>query len=365
MEFITKEDFNETKRFKLNFNQLKILFSLQYLIVKEDLDKSKGPKRFVKRQWLQSWAASMHDYLGAIDPDHTRTLYSKNEIKHAVTKELTSQPNNKTWYPVVILEATLFIPYTVLRRNKVDDKAYGKLKFTRQTNYVKKILGEREILRADDIDQFEKAYKKVLFDLDGGRIKRISHTRAVLAMTSLAAKLAAMGAEKPRTAIIETEVDQLKGPALMSAYLAAAGGGAVAIKESGMTPDAAAIVGGGVLLGLEVGEKDAGPINYLIASSPDFILVQAARLEVVVKEIILNKQNRGMLARDILGDYEEEIKKLKDYIQDLSLKGGGRLRRNNIKELEKSLEYMQKAYMNMSLYTSYYNIGMGANTQPQ
>ncbi len=325
MSLITSRDFSELKRFELNVNQLKILFSLQYVITKEDVERTKGHKRFVKRQWLLSWSASIHDYLDALNSSHTRQFYNLNEIKQAINKELADMPTNKTWYPIAILEATLFIPYTELRRNKADDREYRKLRFTKQTKYIKKIVGERGLVKSEDIDQFERIYKKVIFQLRG--IGPIT------------------------VAIFGSGFPSLKEAALTSASLAAAGSGVILVDKVG-------IVGGGGLLSLTVSEADVSAMNRLIILSPGFTLLQAARLEAVVREIILNKQKNTLLAQHILEDYAEQIKKLNKYIQGLGLTSQDREDKRAIRELEESLKYMQRTYININTFTSCFNIGM-------
>lgn len=325
MALINSKDFSELKRFRLNFNQLKILFSLQYLITKEDIGKTKGQKRFSKRQWLQSWSASIHDYLEVLDPEHIRQFYTPNEMKQAVNEEAIKAPSNKTWYPIVILEATLFIPYTELRRNKADDKEYSRLKFTKQTRYIKEIIGERSSVKAEDVDRFEKTYKKAL-----SQLKEVSPIIAVIS---------------------RGEVPELKGVGLTPTSLAAAGCGVITIDQE-------EIAGGGALLGIAGSGQSIGAMNILMASFPDFTLLQAARLEVVVKEIILNKRKNIVVAKHILEDYAEQINKISRYIQDLALGDITEENRKRVRNLSKSLKYMQKAYVNINTFKSYCNIGM-------
>lgn len=335
MALITNKDFSEAKRFELNINQLKILYSFQYLITKEDIGKTKGQRRFAKRQWLQSWSASIHDYLSALDAGYTRQFYTPNEMKQAVNTELTNSPSNRTWYPIAVLESTLFIPYTELLRNKVDDKEYRKLKFIKQTKYIKMIVGERGIIKSEDVDRLEKAYKKAHAQIreSGSRVRAI------------------MGLESTRT----------KGIPLTTTSLVTARSGTIPVGELETAREGVVIIGGGALLGLASGELGVGSMNLLIASSPDFTLLQAARLEVVVKEIILNKRKNIVVAKHILEDYAEQIKKLSKDIQDLESEGYDRESQKGIKNLNQSLKYMQKAYVNMNTFASYFNIGMENN----
>ena len=348
----------EREKFQLNPNQLKILFSLQFLMVKKDVDATRDKQRFIKRQWMQSWSDLIHDYLGALDSAYTRQFYDESEIKQAVYKELGNMLGDKTWYSILILEVTLFIPYIELGVNSDDDKEYRKLKFKKQTGYIKEIIGDHQIIEEEAVGRFEKAYKKVISELRGTKSKLIISTATVLAMSSLAGILASLAAGPIAVAIFGSAFGGLKGAALTSASLAAAGGGAIAVGGVGMAGGVAVIVGGGALLGLAGGGVGVGAINLFIASSPDLTFLQAARLEVVVKEIILNDQKDVGLAQRVLDDYGEQIKKLKKHIQNLELKGQGKESKKTIRSLEKSLKYMEKTYININVFTSCFNIGM-------
>lgn len=350
------EKFDLISKFGLNINQTKILFSLQRLIVRKDINSTKNIKRIDKEKWLNEWSESIFDYLYGLDSSQTRFFYSTDEIKKVVNEEIKKSPNNKTWYYIIILECTLFIPYMPMRKNKDNDKKYSKLKFTKQTEYIKEIVKEHSIINDGCVEKFEKVYSKTLSKLKGVKSKVIISIVSLLAIIALSTALAAVFSGPIAVTIFGSQFSGLSGAALTSACLAAAGGGAIAAGGAGMMGGIVTIAGGGALLGLAGGGVVVGGINMLIATTPEITLTQAAKLEVVLKEIILNAQKDVCFAQNVLSNYKEQINKLNSYIKDLELKI--KKDKKMIKSLKKSLEYMEKAYKDANVFTSSFNIGL-------
>lgn len=344
------KDFDLISKFGLNINQTKILFSIQKFIIERDIAISKLDKRYDKRVWLEEWSQSIFDYLCGIDPLQTRNFYNQYEIKQAINNEIMKSPHNKTWYYIVILESTLFTPYTPLGKNKDDDKKYNKLKFNKQTEYIKQLVRYHSIINDYYVDSFEKVYNKTLSQLKGVKSKIMINLFGVIAMGGFAAAMACVFAGPIAVLIFGAKFAGLSGAALVSACLAAAGGGALAAGGAGMAGGIVAIAGGGALLGLAGGGAVAGGINMLVVSTPDFALTQAAKLEVVLKEIILNTQKDILAAQSVLSNYKEQINKLNLHIKNLELKINKD--KKMIKDLKRSLEYMEKAYKDLNAFVS-------------
>lgn len=352
-------NFDLISKFGLNINQTKILFSIQKLIVEKDISisKNKNNKKCVdKEMWLREWSQSILDYLCGMDLSQTRNFYNRYEVKQSINNEMIKSPHNKTWYYIVILEATLFAPYTPLEKDKDNDKKYNKLKFNKQTEYIKEFVAEHSIINVSCVERFEGVYSKTLSKLKGIKSKILISVVSVLAIVGLVAALASVFVGSIAVAIFGSQFVGLSGAALTSACLAAAGGGAIAAGGAGMAGGVAVIVGGGALLGLAGGGVAVGGINMLVAATPDFTLTQAAKLEVVLKEIILNSQKDIRLAQSVLSNYKEQINKLNLYIKDLELKI--EKDKKMIKNLKKSLEYMEKVYKDANIFTSSFDIGL-------
>ena len=99
----------------------------------------------------------------------------------------------------------------------------------------------------------------------------------------------------------------LYGAAAVNAALAMLGGGAIAAGGFGIIGGQLVVIGGGVLLGTGLSSS----LITLFESSPDFTLSQLARLEVVLKEIILGMQHDVVTLQQILLNQQEKINALK------------------------------------------------------
>jgi hypothetical protein len=130
---------------------------------------------------------------------------------------------------------------------------------------------------------------------------------------------------------------ELVGAAAAFHGLAALGGGAIAAGGLGVAGGTAVVVAGGSLLGAATG---AG-IGSLLSASPDFVLTQAAKLEVVMKEITLNVQKDFRIAQEIIKENRNAIRVLEDAL--LELRKHQAKNKEKISNLQKSIKYMRNA----------------------
>jgi septal ring factor EnvC (AmiA/AmiB activator) len=98
----------------------------------------------------------------------------------------------------------------------------------------------------------------------------------------------------------------------------------------------AVIVGGGAILGAGAGVG----VGALFAQSPDAALTQAAKLEVVMKEIVLIQKDIR-LAQEIIKEQRQAIRSLEDERDDLIL--NKEQNKQKIENLEKAIEYLKNA----------------------
>jgi len=91
-------------------------------------------------------------------------------------------------------------------------------------------------------------------------------------------------------------------------------------------------------------------VSILAKSMPSFALSQAAKLEVVLKEIILNAQKDVQSAQAVMENLRREIHKLQREIEKLK-------KEDAIKNMKKTLNYLQKSYQDMAVFKSSYEIG--------
>lgn len=129
----------------------------------------------------------------------------------------------------------------------------------------------------------------------------------------------------------------LFGAAAANAVMAMLGGGAIAAGGLGIAGGWAVLVGGGFLIGGTVGTT---AYMAIASSSSGFVLSQAARLEVVLKEIIMGMQNDTKLFQEILLNQQTQIYSLKNELK--KLQENEKENKEKIKNLKKSIDYLEK-----------------------
>jgi hypothetical protein len=314
----------------LTNDQTKVLFSMQYLLTRADIYGEKsGEKKVEKRNWLKQWSASCEVFLKKQTKDYhlLTTLKSLNSGIEKISKDLA----NRTPLYLILMETTFFKPYFKLTVEK--DDPYKKLKITSKAAVDKVLEDFAKDLRIDIeyIERFKVSlakskkgitgyWKKILI---GGTVGTI-----LMAVTAgFAAPLIGGLFAGPG----------LFGAAATSAGLAVLGGGAIAAGGMGMAGGIAVIVGGGALLGLGAG----GGIGVLFSVSSEYTLSEAAKFEVVMKEIVIHAQGDIRLAQELIKGQRDSTKQLEEEL--FQLKEDQVENKKKIKILAKSVQYLRSA----------------------
>lgn len=340
---------NTMEMFGLSEKQLQILYSFEYLITKNDIISDKSVT-IMKDFWLKEWESLLEKTMECPIP-----YKDKSQLINALKKEAGNGVNN-TWLFLVLLEATLFIPYLILGETKDDIKKYKKLKFHNQTDFIKGIVEESGLTSPEYINRFEKTYKKTFEQLTGKWTKIALKVVGVVAISAIIAASAGAAAGPIAVALFGSQFAGLSGAALTSACLAMAGGGAIAAGGAGMAGGVMAIVGGGALLGAAGGGAAIASIDVIAKGSPSFTVTQAAKLEVVLKEITINAQHDIQMAQNVMESLRNQILELKKEM--LKLENESKKDKAVISKMEKSLAYLEKAYKDMTVFKSSYEEGM-------
>ena len=336
--------------FGLNSEQLEILYSIEHILTERDIQKN--PKTAETRQkWLKQWLQTLDD-----------SLFNSSEIKvfagpalyDAINREAKKSSNN-TWFYLVMLEATLFQAYFPLDEEKENVKAYAKLKYTSDIDYLKQIAVITGLMKPEFIDRYLDTYKKVFRKISGKSAKAIITSLSILAVTAIAAAIAAIYAGPIAVAIFGKGFE-LSGAALTSACLAMAGGGAIAMGGLGVAGGIAAIAGGGALLGAAGGGAAAAAVLAFAKKSPEFTLSQTVKLEVVLREVMLNAQQDTESAQAVISRLQSQIKNLQNELDRLTKEQDKD--KEAIQNLKKSIDILTKAVKDMVVFKSSFEIGI-------
>ncbi|MGN0457415.1 MAG: hypothetical protein ACI4XC_03565 [Eubacterium sp.] len=341
--------------FGLSSQQTVLLFSVQKLVAELDINLSLGKKDYAtKKLWIEEWEKSIVDYVNNATNETITKLYDKDETHNRLINEL-KDCHNKTWYYILVLECLAFAPYTSLGGKQ--DKQYKKCKFHEKeaTKLIAEFFVEQGEISIDKVLRIEKCYNKSINKISGKGQKIAISVVSVVAVTALAALAAALMAPHIAVALVGAEFEGLSGAALTGACLAALGGGAIASGGLGMAGGVAVIAGGGALLGLAGGSTAAGVMSA-VTNSPDFTLSQSAKLETILKEIILNAQQDVVAAQQIIDQCQLTINELNKQLTEMQIKDSKN--KKDIKNLKKSIEYIMKSCQDMQKFTSSYDLGL-------
>lgn len=342
--------------FGLTYDQSLLMFSAQKLIAKEDINLSKNEKKAeLKSSWIEEWERGIKIYLDNIDVEKNSDLYDRKELQEKFKEEL-DHSHNKTWYYIIALELIEFVPYTSLGGE--NDKAYSKCKSDEKKCYafIKNLLLEHNYLTEDKIERIDKVYTKSLSQISGKAGKIATRVMFVVAVAALAAAGATFFAPEIAVAIFGGSFEGLSGIALSNACLALAGGGAVAAGGGGIAGGTAIIAGGGALLGLAGGGTAVGVGSALMLSAPEYTLVQAAKLETILKEVIINAQHDVVCAQRIISEYKTQIAELNNRLTEMEL--DNEKNKKDIKNMRESIKYLKKSLKDMKVFASAYEEGL-------
>ena len=337
--------------FGLTKSQLRILFSLEALMVRNDaMEKERilnrinpfAGKHDKKKQWLERFIKETENYLKGTEPffedemlyplQYPNTLWMlKNEISN-----LSRKNDDTSWKYKIFMECALFIPYYPLSEEDATAKTYKNLAWDEDKRKVSlKVVAE--ILGVDPklADKYKKTFKDAIGEMEG-KLKKILLTGLIVAVIGGLLVIPFIG---PIAAAIAPT--GLYGAAAISSGLAALGGGALAAGGFGIMGGIAVIIGGGFILGGGVGTSLA-----IAVSDPKAIMFAGGKIAVVVKDILIGQFNNRDLAFKVL----EQVKEQESNLQKLLL----RIEKENIiadsnidpkkqkKNLKESIEMLSK-----------------------
>ena len=319
----------------LTQEQTRILFSYQYHLTLEDImNETDVQKKNQKTKWMDRWKESCEIFLKNQTSEKISSNYKLladySSLKYEVTK-ISKDMKVKTPLYLILMETTFFSPYYPLRGGKI--KTLKTLKFSSPKKVRMKLDEFADSLKIDRgfIDRYNSSLKISLKGISGFWTKLLwgSLIGAII--------IAATGGFAAPAIGVLLAGGELVGAAASLAGLAALGGGAIATGGLGIAGGIAVVVGGGAILGAGAG---AG-IGSLLSASPDFAITQAAKLEVVMKEITLNVQKDIRIAQELIKEQRNAIRVLEDEL--LELKKHQERNKGKISNLQKSIKYLRNA----------------------
>jgi len=321
------------QKFGLNEEQTLVMFSLQRSLIFADIiaeEKSSISQK--KKEWLSVWEKGVNDILREFNVPVT-LIKDKYLLEEQCKVVVDKSKNLKTPLYLILLELSLFDPYFPL--GDLSWKFYEKVSYSSKKvePHLKEISSWLDI-NYEYINRYKKTFKKSVKSLSGFYKKMLIGAGAGTLLLAITAGFAA-----PYIGALAAPAG-LFGGAAVNAGLAALGGGAVAAGGLGMAGGTAVIVGGGSIFGAMSGSA----IGAALGKSSDFALLESAKLEVVMKEIVLLAQKDTRFAQEMINEQKKIIINLERELSELKFNDNEN--KEQIKILAKSIEFFRNSLDN-------------------
>ncbi len=320
---------NLERCFTMNKIETRILYSLELQLIDEDIQRTKENKeQQLKNEWKKKWIEVTEQSL------QQNKVFEKDPVKtYAAINTYASNQENLLWLYNIAVELSMFKPYF-----KLEEKS-KKLKLS-YTKYVEEVFcNAQNYISYKEIQKIQKSYKDYYNYLENNTLKAIGVAGGAIAVAAATGGLALVFAPQIAVAIFGGAFPTLHGAALVSASLAAAGGGSLAAGGFGMAGGAVLIAGGGAVLGLGT---SGTALSLMMA--PKFVQNDYAKLLAKCDCVLLKRLSMEDEVMALQQKLESDLAKYKLRLKVLEgLENPNEECKQNIKALKKSIIYTERA----------------------
>jgi len=333
----------------LNYEQLRVLYSLEKLILEDDISISEeDSSKKLKLEWAKAWCDKLIGNLSIAQSEKDEFFLSEEELGRRFQEE-----TNGTWIFLVSMEASLFKPYYPIFN---DEKDKGLKKLQNKSKYLNnRFIEIQDRIKKEDIEAFMNIYKKACGTITGTQRNLVIGAVGTTAVVLVSGGLAFAFAPAIATAIIGEGAAGLSGAALTSYSLAAVGGGSLAAGGLGMAGGTAIITGGGAIVGMISGTGISAVTTINLLSQDGYVLNECCKLltfsQVVLRdkikdykmiETIYSKVNfRVTTLERVVDEFSKQSDEM-DKEQKKELKTKVKVAKKSIKYLKRCTEALQK-----------------------
>ena len=315
--------------FTMNKIETRILYSLELQMIEEDIQRTKDNKeQLLKNKWKEKWIEVTEQSL------QQNKVFEKDPLKtYAAINTYASNRENLLWLYNIAVELSMFKPYFKLEEK---DK---KLKLS-YTKYVEEVFcSSQNYISYKEIQKIQKSYKDYYNYLENNTLKAVGVAGGAIAVAAATGGLAFVFAPQIAVAIFGGAFPTLHGAALVSASLAAAGGGSLAAGGFGMAGGAVLIAGGGAVLGLGT---SGTALSLMMA--PKFVQNDYAKLLAKCDCVLLKRLDMKDEVVALQQKLESDLNEYKLQLKVLEgLDNPNEECKQNIKALKKSIIYTERA----------------------
>mgnify|MGYP001020255613 CR=1 FL=1 len=326
----------------LNYEQLRVLYSLEKLILEDDISiTEKDSSKKLKLEWVKAWCDKLIENLSIVQSEKDEFFLGEDELGRRFQDNA-----NVTWVFLVSMEASLFKPYYPIFG---DDKDKGLKKLQNKSKYLNAWFIEiQNKVKKEDIEAFTKIYKKAGVTITGTTRNLVIGAVGTTAAVFVSSGLAFTFAPAIATAIIGEGAAGLSGAALTSYSLAAVGGGSLAAGGLGMAGGTAIITGGGAIVGMISGTGISAVTTMNLLSQDGYVLNECCKLLTFSQVVLRDKLKDYKMIETIYSNVDVRVETLERVVEEFSkqvdeiAKEQKKELKTKIKVAKKSIKYLKR-----------------------
>lgn len=335
---------SDLKALSLNYDQMRILDSLERLILQDDIELTKkDEEKNLKIEWMEKWSAVLVDSLSLVSEAAEEFFLPVSAVVKYIEENETGP-----WTYLIAMEAMLFSPYYALFGDEEKDKALKKIK-CKSKYLTEKFTTVQGKIQKGDFAKIHKAYKRAAGIVTGSTKNVVIGAVGTTAAIAATGGLAFVFAPAIATALVGEAAAGLSGAALVSYSLAAIGGGSLAAGGLGMAGGTAIITGGGALVGMLGGTGISAATTVGLLADDGYVLSECCKLISFSREILIGRYEDVSEVATIqlkvesrIGDVQNQIDSfsaLADSEEDAKKKKEMKLK---VKVAKKSIKYLSR-----------------------
>ena len=344
----------------LNYEQLRVLYSLEKLILEDDIYiTEKHSSKKLKLEWAKAWVDKLIENLSIAQSEKDEFFLSEEELGRCFQEE-----TNGTWTFLVSMEASLFRPYYPIFG---DDKDKDFKKLQNKSKYLNnRFIELQNKVKKEDIEAFTKIHKKAGATITGTKRNIVISAVGTTAVVLVSGGLAFTFAPAIATAIIGEGAAGLSGAALTSYSLAAVGGGSLAAGGLGMAGGTAIITGGGAIVGMISGTGISAVTTMNLLSQDGYVLNECCKLLTFSQVVLRDKIKDYKTIETIYSKVDFRVKTLERVVEEFSkqsdemdkeqkkeIKTKVKVAKKSIKYLKRCAEALQKLSKGVDVEVQY------------
>lgn len=320
----------------LNYEQLRVLYSLEKLILEDDIYiTEKYSSKKLKLEWAKAWVDKLIENLSIAQSEKDEFFLNEEELGRCFQDNA-----NVTWAFLVAMEASLFKPYYPIFG---DDKDKGFRKFQNKSKYLNnRFIELQNKVKKEDIEAFTKIHKKAGATITGTKRNIVISAVGTTAVVLVSGGLAFTFAPAIATAIIGESAAGLSGAALTSYSLAAVGGGSLAAGGLGMAGGTAIITGGGAIVGMISGTGISAVTTMNLLSQDGYVLNECCKLLTFSQVVLRDKIKDYKMIETIYSKIDFRVKTLERVVEEFS-KQSDEMDKEQKKEIKTKVKVAKKS----------------------